>query len=245
MKEVTAPIGLAWIKGINYLPAVDLWDTDQAHPSLYGSYLTASVIFSSIFNFPSKNLNYTAGITSGTASVLRAFSDSVVFDPAVHAKYNLGGMKKITINSSNGQLSLSGNYLAYKWFHNKTLVGTSATLPLNANGSYYALAKDNDNCYIKSCTYTELTTGVSEHFGLSEASLFPNPSSGTVFFKLAETSGNVGIRFIDAGGRSYLLNTTCVNGEGQFDTSELAPGCYLLELSTPNTVFHRKLLINR
>ncbi len=47
-KEIVSPIGEAWIKAITNIPATNLWDSDDTHPSLAGSYLTAAVVFHTI-----------------------------------------------------------------------------------------------------------------------------------------------------------------------------------------------------
>ena len=70
MKETIAPIGLAWIKAYNYLPAVNLWDTDDAHPSYAGSFLTASVLFSTIFNLPARDLDFVGTLTDKADTAL-------------------------------------------------------------------------------------------------------------------------------------------------------------------------------
>ena len=46
IKQIISPIGIAWNRIIKDMPAKDLWDADEAHPSYAGSYLTAATIFS-------------------------------------------------------------------------------------------------------------------------------------------------------------------------------------------------------
>jgi len=48
-----APVGLAFQKSIVQHPEINLYHSDQKHPSLEGTYLAASVLFSTLYNqFP-------------------------------------------------------------------------------------------------------------------------------------------------------------------------------------------------
>ncbi|MBN2669096.1 MAG: hypothetical protein JXR60_07695 [Bacteroidales bacterium] len=49
-----APVGMAWKKAIEdgQYPGIDLYSSDESHPSVYGTYLTACVFYNSIFHNP-------------------------------------------------------------------------------------------------------------------------------------------------------------------------------------------------
>jgi hypothetical protein len=75
-----APVGWAWRKSIQDDSTVVLHDVDNSHPHPYGSYLSACVFYSTIFQ--TRSLGNPFMYTLGHASALRlqAISDSVVFD---------------------------------------------------------------------------------------------------------------------------------------------------------------------
>ena len=53
-----APVALAWERAINERPDLNLYDRDQIHPSVHGTYLTASVFFSVIFGRSPEGCTY-------------------------------------------------------------------------------------------------------------------------------------------------------------------------------------------
>lgn len=69
---IVIPIGNIWQKFKNDFPNIELYSTDGSHPTLHGSYLTACVIYSSIFNKDPVKLRYLpAGINKTDAKKIR------------------------------------------------------------------------------------------------------------------------------------------------------------------------------
>lgn len=57
-----SPAGEAWRTARIIRPGVNLWDMDESHPTLDGSYLTACVFFAKIFNQSPVGLFYNGGL---------------------------------------------------------------------------------------------------------------------------------------------------------------------------------------
>ncbi len=75
-----SPAGEAWRKSIGLNPALELYSSDQSHPSLEGSYLTACVFYEVLFHKSVLTNTYTAGISTGTVSFLQQIAHDVVND---------------------------------------------------------------------------------------------------------------------------------------------------------------------
>jgi hypothetical protein len=73
-----APAGIAWQRGIERDPQVNLWNTDGEHPNREGSYLSACVFYAIIFNQSPEGLTYRAGLTEERASYLQHIAAEVV-----------------------------------------------------------------------------------------------------------------------------------------------------------------------
>lgn len=244
MKEVIAPIGEAWIKAINYLPAVNLWDPDDAHPALPGSFLTASVLFSTIFNLPAKNLNYDAGIASVNAYNLRCFADSAVFGLNFHSRYNLGGIQKISVQKSAGLLSVTGSYNTYAWYKNKAYVGNAATLTYSGIGEYVALLEETDGCLLKTCGVTEkLDTGIDSEEAFKALSVYPNPAQAGTTLNLRTQTAWLKIELYDmAGVKKNIQVEPSADGVLIFSPG-LHAGTYLLVLRGKDELVRKKIVI--
>lgn len=242
MKEVIAPIGEGWIRAINYLPAVNLWDPDDAHPSYAGSYLTASVIFSTIFNLPAKTLSYTGLMAPTDAYKLRAFGDSAVFNTATHTTYNLDGVKKVNPVYGGGQLSVPGSFSSCHWYKNGVFVGSGSPLSLLGNGNYKAEITENDGCIVKSCVFNFLTTGTIEE-ALPRVQVFPNPvSQGSFLVRSQEVPEQV--LMFNSAGAAVPLDVTPSGRDVLVSRAHLPPGYYTLVLKTKRDVIRTKLILN-
>ena len=242
MKETIAPIGLAWIKAYNYLPAVNLWDTDDAHPSYAGSFLTASVLFSTIFNLPARNIDYSGTLTPSLAFDLKAYGDTTVFNPTHHSRYNLGGIRNVTIQSANGQLSLPGNYPGYAWYRNNAWISNAAVITVTANGTYRAELTEDDNCVVKTCNYTELSTGLSYNLLDGGIQVYPNPVTAGELLEINVARPKKLICYTISG-KAVPVTVEERAGNTLISTNGLTPGCYVLFLETEQSVLRKKITI--
>ena len=77
---MVAPVGAAWQNVIATNPAFDLFDTDNSHPSLHGSYLAACVFYSTIYRRSSAGLTYYGGIPVADAQLLQNIASATVLD---------------------------------------------------------------------------------------------------------------------------------------------------------------------
>jgi hypothetical protein len=67
LSALLAPCGEAWRTARLIRPYVNLWDADESHPTLEGSYLNACVFFAKIFNQTPVGLAYNGGLPDSLA----------------------------------------------------------------------------------------------------------------------------------------------------------------------------------
>ncbi|MCX6163847.1 MAG: T9SS type A sorting domain-containing protein [Ignavibacteriae bacterium] len=67
LSAMLSPAGEAWRTARLIKPYVNLWDADDSHPTLDGSYLTACVFYAKIFNQSPVGLIYNAGLPDSSA----------------------------------------------------------------------------------------------------------------------------------------------------------------------------------
>ncbi len=75
-----APVGWAWDKVVSNNDGIELFTPDLAHPTVEGSYLTACVIYSTIFHEELFNNQYIIDIPIHVAYYLQKLATSTVFD---------------------------------------------------------------------------------------------------------------------------------------------------------------------
>ena len=77
---LVAPVGEAWKRSWFNDSTINLWVSDNSHPDVPGSYLTACVFYTTIFRKSVAGASYTAGLTTNIASYLQLIADTTVFD---------------------------------------------------------------------------------------------------------------------------------------------------------------------
>lgn len=75
---IVAPVGIAWKHAIDNNPELDLWSEDGSHPNLKGTYLTACVFYSVIFQKSPEGLGYYAGLDETTGKFLQSVAKGTV-----------------------------------------------------------------------------------------------------------------------------------------------------------------------
>lgn len=124
-KSVMAPTGEAWRKSIALNPTLELYSSDQSHPSLEGSYLTACVFYEVLFHKSVLSNTYTAGVSSTNVSFLQQIAHDVVNDSL--STWNIGKYTPCVTTSLNQQSSRT-NFVLYPNPANNTLY-TNTVLP--------------------------------------------------------------------------------------------------------------------
>ena len=71
---LVAPVGRAWQKD----PSPDLWQADGSHPSEMGSYLTACILYATIFRESPEGLPPSSGLSTEAARNLQILAQDTV-----------------------------------------------------------------------------------------------------------------------------------------------------------------------
>ena len=134
-----SPVGLAWKKSIAIDSTIDLYSTDNSHPSIYGSYLAACTFYSSIFKKSAVGSSYWPNaIDSATAYSLQEIGSNTVLDSlAVWNIFNADfGFQQF--NDSVSFTNLSSNYESVLWNFGNGITTTdeNPTHTYALNGSY-------------------------------------------------------------------------------------------------------------
>jgi len=77
-----APAGAAWQLAVAQHPGAPLWDGDGSHPALAGSYLTACVLYATLFQVSPEGLPVPDGIARDFARQLQGLAGRVVLGEA-------------------------------------------------------------------------------------------------------------------------------------------------------------------
>ena len=134
-----SPVGMAWKKFIEIDSTLNLYSSDNSHPSIYGSYLAACTFYSSIFKKSAVGSTYWPNaIDSASAYILQQIGSSTVLDSLrVWNIFNADfGFQQY--NDSISFINLSSNYESVFWDFGDGITSTdeNPTHKFTLNGSY-------------------------------------------------------------------------------------------------------------
>lgn len=111
-----APVGWAWRRSIQNDSNLVLHSSDNSHPAVTGTFLTAAVFYNTIFSSPKVSTStYTANLPASVASKLKLVADTLVFDslslwrighqfPKAGFTYSGGGLRYTFTDTSKNTL---------------------------------------------------------------------------------------------------------------------------------------------
>ncbi len=78
LDSLVIPAGAGFVRCQEAYPEIELWDNDGQHPSPEGSYLTACVIYATIFRESPENCSYTGDLDKETAAKLQKVAAELI-----------------------------------------------------------------------------------------------------------------------------------------------------------------------
>lgn len=241
--QIIAPIGPTLKKIISDHPSINLWSSDEVHPSLYGSFLTANVLYSTIFKSSPISSSYNPGILFTEDSLLKKIAFQTTID-----SLNNTGLLEITpiINQMGNTISISG-YNNCSWFFNGIpYVTNNCTLNMLQPGKYYAIGSDINNCKFQTLEQYFNTTNIEDLLSdFTNIRISPNPANDYVTLSIGEfVHFSPEIRVYDALGNQLKLEILIQN-QNSINVSDLKNGFYLLVIKSKEISKSFKLVIQR
>ncbi len=150
--STVSPVGAAfsYVRSLN--PNFDLYNPDESHPSIYGSYLAACVFYATIFHKSPIGTSYISTLSQQDASFLQNAAHAVVMD-SLNTWYQYGNIPfasfDYTVNNNTVQfINTSLNATSYTWgFHDWSISQlVNPTFIYNQPGVYYVSLFASTSC---------------------------------------------------------------------------------------------------
>ncbi|MBS1643883.1 MAG: PKD domain-containing protein [Bacteroidetes bacterium] len=248
---VISPVARVWRKLRNANPGIELYDADESHPSLAGTYAAACSFYSIFFKKNPALVNFNPGLGSSDYNTIKTAAKAVVYDslaywyrfyPSLKA-----GFTYTTTGASVTFANTSKNGLKYLWlFGDGQLDSTkNPTHTYKKSGSFQVkliVQKCADNDTFKA-NINIASTAIPDVADQEFLEFSPNPARQFIHIKVAGLISR--FELYDGVGKRILQGNANRTHSLSLSTEKLPDGLYYLRVQTDRGVFNRSVSVLR
>jgi len=230
----TSPVGVAWKTVRDSFPLIELYNPDESHPSIYGSYLAACVFYATLYQkSPIGSTYIPAAINASDALNLQTIASNTVLDsldlwriganwPTANFNYTGGGTVNFTNTSSNG--------VTYSWDfgdgNTSSLENPSNTYATGGNYNVQLTTFSSDNCFSDTITQNIVITPtkINTLANVDDIKIYPNPANNYIDIQTEVEHTNIIIT--DVTGKTIITT----NSDRKIDITKLNDGIYFVQV---------------
>ena len=237
-----APIGIVWKNALKD-KTIELHDYDEGHPNFEGSYLSACVLYSVIWNDSPLNIKENSNLPNDRANFYKTISDEVVFNssknwnmhlnyPIAEFSFSFDDGNVVFNNTSKGDDSVE-----YLWNfgdgNNSNLKNPSHKY--QDEGIYdvtLIVSQCNKNDTARANINTSIMNIPDSQKSLFDAVIYPNPSNGIISI-LSDKQNYTYYKVFNELGVVVKSGDLSTRNQ-QILVSDISNGLYFIELSDRN-----------
>jgi hypothetical protein len=232
---IVAPVGIGFKNVIADDPAIELYVGDGSHPNLNGSYLSACIIYSSIYQKSPIGNAYTSGLSPEMATYLQEVAHYTVFDSLNVWRIGIENLR-LDFNYTNEGLTYtfinnSENEEIVSWLIDGNSYETeNPTHTFTGAGEYEVVLTVSNWCdTLKKKIVLSINADGSTGMNTidNRVEFYPNPVNQNLYITL-ESFEESHIEILDFSGR--IVYQANIFKTGIVDVSTLKPGPYLLRV---------------
>ncbi|MDA9261739.1 T9SS type A sorting domain-containing protein [Flavobacteriales bacterium] len=244
-----SPVGAVWNYIIKNHPTINLYSSDNSHPSIAGSYAAASTFFSIIFRADPTRITSNSTLSASDALLIRNAVKIVCYDSL--SKWNVGNFDPeasfgysqfgSTIVFSDSSIKST----TYNWnFGDGNLSSIlSPTHTYTTNGSFTVTLITEECGIFDTATSVINITSVSLNENVNNLfSIYPNPSDNGIFTIEFNSIGKSTVNVYSADGK-IISSLVYSNRSNQVDLSGFNKGIYFIEIEVEGSRKIEKVII--
>lgn len=235
---VVSAVGAVWNYIRQFYPSIELYQSDESHPSLAGSYAAACCFYTSMYRKSPLLITNDYTLPTTDAANIRAAVKTVVYDSLL--KWNIGTYDPIADFSSNNNAltvnfsNLSSNASTIFWFFGDgNFSNTASPTHTYASAGTYLVTLIASHCnasHTISKSITVTTTAINETQLQTTLKVYPNPAGPTVTLEANHHEIGSSFALCDSRGKEMISGT--INAiKTVINTQYLPNGIYILKLN--------------
>ncbi len=249
-----SPVGIAWKYIVDNYPAINLYQTDESHPSVHGTYLAACVFYSTLFHKSAIGSSYLLpGISPSDGLILQTIGSLTVLDSL--SMWQSNGDIPIADFSflASGNIvqfnNASQNATAYNWDFGDGSVSMQSDPQhvYGSNGQYIVTLTSSTLCSSISIVDTITITTADIHGNGTKfyIDIYPNPIENELFVDFNNyIFENIELELYNSNGQLILKTKHEASSSLRENFECVAPGLYLVVLYTDgNRILNKKIIV--
>ncbi len=249
-----SPVGVAWKNMRDTYPTINLYQADQSHPSVYGTYLAACVFYSTIFHKSSVGASFvTAGISNTDALLIQTIASNTVLDslstwqdmgdiPSAAYTYT---MNSNTVNFTNTSLNSTSFAWNFGDGNSSTIANPQHTF---ANpGTYNVSLTASTNCteFTTIDTITITSTTIVNEQNAIDFNFYPNPTNGLITLLFPSLQEEITIQVVNSIGQKLIHQNYSSINSTTLDLTTYNQGIYQIVVIDKKGRMSSTLLIKK
>jgi hypothetical protein len=244
---VVSPVGSVWKYIRQHYPAIELYQSDESHPSAEGSFAAACCFYTAIFRKDPSLITYNYTLDPDIADYIRSATKLVVYDSLLNwyigvydlsAEFTFAQLNGLTFQFAN----LSQNASSQLWdFGVATDTSTNPAFTFPEPGVYTVQLFSYNNCDTISTNQLVYVspTSIAEIPDNENLLFYPNPAEDHIFLNL-DINVEAIIEVYNYNGKKMLGFEHVSNKK--LNLRSIAPGLYFLKITTVDKCVTVKLV---
>jgi PKD repeat protein len=240
-EAIVSPVGAVWKYIRQNFPSIELYQADESHPSVAGTYAAACSFYTTVFRKDPANISFNSTLSATDAANIRSAVKLIVYDslenwhigeydPEADFSYLVSGVYQVTFTNS----SRYATNFYWSFGDGDTSSGINPTHFYPAPGEY-VVTLIADKCGLSDTTFQIInitSVGINESYESDNLIIYPNPVSASLTLILNMTgnlTGNLTYSIVNLTGQEMRAGAI-INSENRINVSSLSEGLYFLQL---------------
>lgn len=244
---VVSAVGAVWRYIRYYYPGIELYSSDESHPSEAGSYAAACCFYTAMFRDDPLLISYDYTLSPTDAEDIKTAVRYVMYDTLMHwhiGEYDLSSDFDFAVISGQTYqfTNLSQNATGQLWdFDPGTSHISNPVHTFTGPGTYAVNLYSFDHCdtIISTKNIIILPTLINESEAFKDTFIYPNPAHSTIFLD-PKPAKEYSFHIYSSTG-SIMLNRENIRSN-EIDINSLHTGLYYLKIIIGDEVVVRKFL---
>ncbi len=233
-----SPVGAVWHQLRQDFPSIELYQSDESHPTIAGTYAAACTFYTVFFRKDPSLIPFSSALNAGDAAAIRNTVKLILYDNMLNChvgQYDPQSGFSFQFSASNqvAFTNTSSNSITYLWDFGdgSTSTDMNPIHPYTVVGAY-TVSLIASKCIAKDTsiqTVTVLPNAVNENIGQdSEWTLYPNPAKSLLCISL-KREGRLSYQLFSSTAKVILSSKLSTSNPCIYITT-LASGFYFIQI---------------